>query len=87
MLTVSVAMTVAFLTFNLRNLQYPKNNFSSYLMLVPEKLLERDITHTPCCLLRVTKTEIKIVLCSHPGAQIILSVNLIEGEIQCMSRI
>ena len=56
-------------------------------MLVPEKLLERDITHTPCCLLRVTKTEIKIVLCSHPGAQIILSVNLIEGEIQCMSRI
>ena len=56
-------------------------------MLVPEKLLERGIKHTPCCLLRVTKTEIKIVLCSHPGTQIILSVNLIEGEIQCMSRI
>ena len=87
MLTVSVAMTVAFLTFNLRNLQYLKNNFSSYLMLVPEKLLERDVKHRPCCLLRVTKTEIKIVLCSHPGTQIILSVTLIEGEIQCTSGI
>ena len=50
MLTVSVAMTVAFLTFNLRNLQYdPKNNFSSYLMLVPERLLEGDKKYTPCC--------------------------------------
>lgn len=31
------------------NLEYPKNNFSSYLMLVPEKLLDGDKKHTPCC--------------------------------------
>ena len=50
MLTVRVAMTVAFLTFNLRNLQYdPKSNFPSCLMLVTEKLLQGDKIHTPCC--------------------------------------
>ena len=48
-------------------------------MLMPEKQLEGDenkhhVTDSD------TKTEIKIVLCSHPGTQIILSVNLIEAE-------
>ena len=49
-------------------------------MLIPEKQLEGDenihhVTNSD------TKTEIKIVLCSHHGTQIILSVNLIEAEI------
>ena len=50
-------------------------------MLVPEKLLEGDkkIKRIHQVTDSDKKIGIKIVLCSHPETQIILSVNLVEG--------
>ena len=50
-------------------------------MLVPEKLLEGDKKkkHIHQVTNSDKKIGIKIVLCSHPETQIILSVNLVEG--------
>ena len=82
MLTVSVAMTVAFLTISEEFTILQENDFWSFnfwCLCLKNCLKEIKKKHIHQVTNSDKKIGIKIVLCSHPETQIILSVNLVEG--------